>query len=152
MVWMIFVSNCPALPTNGSPCKSSSAPGASPTNISSASKLPTPNTTFFREAAKDEHFTQAIARCRKLAKPTVFAPGDGTSRMVAGSCSTLGELAGAGATAAIFCGAIGFGGGGTGAARTMRCTGAERPAMAGFDLGDGERLKLAKASGETVTN
>ena len=28
---MIRVSSCPALPTNGSPCRSSSAPGASPT-------------------------------------------------------------------------------------------------------------------------
>ena len=37
---MIFVSNCPALPTNGSPCSSSSAPGASPTNINGESMLP----------------------------------------------------------------------------------------------------------------
>ena len=33
---IIFVSSWPARPTNGTPCSSSSAPGASPTNISSA--------------------------------------------------------------------------------------------------------------------
>ena len=33
---MICVSSCPARPTNGSPCSSSSAPGPSPTNISVA--------------------------------------------------------------------------------------------------------------------
>ena len=42
---MIFVSSWPARPTNGSPCRSSSAPGASPTNIRSAFGLPTPKTT-----------------------------------------------------------------------------------------------------------
>ena len=36
MASMIFVSSCPARPTNGSPWMSSSAPGASPTNIRSA--------------------------------------------------------------------------------------------------------------------
>ena len=33
---MIFVSSCPARPTKGTPCTSSSPPGASPTNIKSA--------------------------------------------------------------------------------------------------------------------
>ena len=41
---MIFVSSCPALPTNGMPCTSSSWPGASPMNMSSAEGLPTPKT------------------------------------------------------------------------------------------------------------
>ena len=45
---IIFVSSCPARPTNGIPWMSSSAPGASPTNIRSASGFPTPNTTCFR--------------------------------------------------------------------------------------------------------
>ena len=45
---MILVSSCPARPTNGSPCRSSSSPGASPTNISDAVGLPTPNTTCRR--------------------------------------------------------------------------------------------------------
>ena len=49
---MIFVRSWPARPTNGSPCASSSAPGASPTNINSARGLPTPKTTCVREATK----------------------------------------------------------------------------------------------------
>src|SRR5262245_28628627 len=42
------VSSCPARPTNGSPCRSSSAPGASPTNTTGAWSDPTPNTTWVR--------------------------------------------------------------------------------------------------------
>ena len=38
----------PARPTNGRPWRSSSAPGASPTNIRSASALPAPKTTLLR--------------------------------------------------------------------------------------------------------
>src|SRR2546427_13046207 len=80
---MIFVSNCPALPTNGSPCSSSSAPGASPTNINGESMAPTPNTTFFRDAARCGHFWQTIAPARNSAMATCFvwrssgaAPGE----------------------------------------------------------------------------
>src|SRR5438045_892303 len=52
---MILVNNWPARPTNGSPCASSSAPGASPINISSASGLPTPKTVCVRERARCGH-------------------------------------------------------------------------------------------------
>ena len=45
---MILVSSWPARPTNGSPWMSSSAPGASPTNIRSALGFPTPKTTCLR--------------------------------------------------------------------------------------------------------
>ena len=38
--------NCPALPTNGSPNLSSSAPGPSPISIIFAFLFPTPNTIF----------------------------------------------------------------------------------------------------------
>src|ERR1700744_598993 len=73
---MILVSNCPAAPTKGSPCASSSAPGASPTNINSASILPTPNTTFLREDARCEHFTQASARaCNAANAAALLAAG-----------------------------------------------------------------------------
>ena len=44
MAAMILSSSCPAAPTNGSPTRSSSAPGASPTKQRSASSGPTPNT------------------------------------------------------------------------------------------------------------
>ena len=41
-------NSCPARPTKGSPCRSSSAPGASPTNSHDARRLPTPNTVCVR--------------------------------------------------------------------------------------------------------
>ncbi len=53
----IFVSNCPARPTNGIPCASSSAPGASPITIRSALGLPTPKTNFVRVFPRP-HFKQ----------------------------------------------------------------------------------------------
>ena len=43
----ISVRSCPALPTNGRPCLSSSAPGPSPITITSASGLPVPKTNLF---------------------------------------------------------------------------------------------------------
>ena len=58
MASMIFVMSWPERPTNGSPCLSSSAPGASPMNISSAERFPTPKTTCVREATRFGHFTQ----------------------------------------------------------------------------------------------
>ena len=51
----------PARPTNGMPCSSSLAPGASPTNIRSASALPAPKTTVFRVAASSGQRVQARA-------------------------------------------------------------------------------------------
>src|SRR4051794_38290938 len=47
-------SNWPAWPTNGLPWRSSFLPGASPTNISSASALPIPKTRFVRLAASGQ--------------------------------------------------------------------------------------------------
>src|SRR5206468_1405011 len=72
---MIFVSNWPALPTNGSPCTSSSAPGASPTNINGELISPTPNTTFLRDLARCGHLTQIRARWRNSAMAAAFASG-----------------------------------------------------------------------------
>ncbi len=58
MALMIFVSNWPAKPTKGSPSRSSSAPGASPTNMIRASMFPTPNTVCVRVRARTGHFRQ----------------------------------------------------------------------------------------------
>jgi hypothetical protein len=44
----IELSSWPARPTKGSPCRSSSAPGASPITMSRAARLPTPNTVCVR--------------------------------------------------------------------------------------------------------
>src|SRR5712692_1165808 len=54
---IILFNNCPAFPTNGSPWASSSAPGASPINMTSARGLPTPKTKFVR-VYPSAHFTQ----------------------------------------------------------------------------------------------
>src|SRR5687767_12606785 len=72
---MIFVRSWPAAPTNGSPCASSSAPGASPTNIIAALMSPTPNTTFLREAARFGHFIQTRARSRSALIASALARG-----------------------------------------------------------------------------
>src|SRR5579862_381334 len=58
---MILLSNWPARPTNGSPCKSSSWPGPSPTKTSFALRLPVPKTTFVRPSCSTQ-FTHAFAR------------------------------------------------------------------------------------------
>src|SRR5690242_1547621 len=50
-------SSLPAWPTNGMPCLSSWKPGASPTNIRSASGSPTPKTTCVRPSAR-RHLSQ----------------------------------------------------------------------------------------------
>src|SRR5690348_13801059 len=72
-------SSRPACPTNGSPRASSSAPGASPTNIHSARVSPTPGTAWRRErhkphavqartsAAKSDHSSVAIRTERSAA-------------------------------------------------------------------------------------
>ncbi len=59
---MILVRSCPARPTNGSPCASSSAPGASPTNISSACGFPDAKDDLSAALARCGHFTQVKRR------------------------------------------------------------------------------------------
>src|SRR5690348_2336238 len=51
-------SSLPAAPTNGSPCRSSLKPGASPTIITSAGHGPTPGTACVRVACR-LHLVQA---------------------------------------------------------------------------------------------
>ena len=48
---MMSVRSWPARPTKARPCSSSSAPGASPTNMRAALGLPWPKTMFFRPPA-----------------------------------------------------------------------------------------------------
>ena len=54
-------SSWPDRPTNGSPRRSSSRPGASPTNIRSASGSPTPKTTWVRVAANGQRVHPAAS-------------------------------------------------------------------------------------------
>ena len=60
------LSSCPARPTKGSPRRSSSAPGASPTMSQSACRLPTPNTVCVRVALKGQ---RVHAATRALSSP-----------------------------------------------------------------------------------
>src|SRR5690242_11833464 len=75
---------------------SSSAPGASPTNINSASVLPTPNTTFLRELARCSHFLQAMARLRRSVRAAALVSGLSAGFMegVEGLFGSAGELIG----------------------------------------------------------
>ena len=54
---------CPALPTKGSPCRSSFLPGASPTMSTRAEGFPTPNTVCVRPSASG-HLRQASTCAR----------------------------------------------------------------------------------------
>jgi len=105
------------LATNGSPCWSSSAPGASPTNINGESILPTPKTTCFRELAKFGHLTHTSARARNSAMAAAFSVDGG----VAGG-GWLGT--GFGTAAAIGAGRAGWAGGGIAATGRVRAAGA----------------------------
>src|SRR5436305_1099243 len=55
-------SSFPAWPTNGTPCLSSWKPGASPTNIRSASGLPLPKTTCVRPSCRRQRVQPATWR------------------------------------------------------------------------------------------
>src|ERR671937_1521821 len=54
-------SSLPAAPTNGTPCLSSWKPGASPTNIRSASGSPEPKTTWVRPCASAQRVQPATS-------------------------------------------------------------------------------------------
>ena len=54
---IILVRSCPARPTNGTPCRSSSAPGASPMNMIRASGEPSEKTVCLRVLHR-RHVTQ----------------------------------------------------------------------------------------------
>src|SRR6476646_317704 len=79
MASMIFVSSCPARPTNGMPWMSSSAPVASPTNIRSASGLPTPKTICRRPCACSLQRTQSPMSARTAVRASVDDLYNGTS-------------------------------------------------------------------------
>ena len=72
---IMSVRSCPARPTNGLPCRSSSAPGASPMNISRVSAGPVPKTVWVRVSARYAHLwhaattvaSESSSACRWLA-------------------------------------------------------------------------------------
>ena len=72
-------SSLPERPTKGSPWRSSSRPGASPTNMRSASGSPTPNTTWVRPA-ESGHRVHAGASAASSARSVArWPPPHGTA-------------------------------------------------------------------------
>src|SRR4051794_40002100 len=76
-------SSFPAWPTNGSPCLSSWKPGASPTNIRSASGLPLPKTTCVRPSCKRQRVQPATWRERTSSSVKDSAAATGTAATTA---------------------------------------------------------------------
>src|SRR5450756_2905743 len=80
---IIFVRSCPARPTNGTPCASSSAPGASPTNMIRAAGDPSAKTVCLRvlhrrHVTQEETFFAKDSRTKADAFPVdVVAAGYG---------------------------------------------------------------------------
>src|SRR4051794_37225217 len=90
-----FESSWPAAPTNGTPCLSSWKPGASPTNIRSASGEPAPNTTCVRPRAS-AHFVQPDTSAAYAARGSVTATAAASTAAASSSRRTETRL-GAGA-------------------------------------------------------
>src|SRR5207249_2844688 len=116
-----------------------------------ASMLPTPKTTFFREAAKCGHLTQLIARVRRSAKAAALASGESDATVIGVSAGGVGKRA-AGLTTGFSTAA------GAGAGITTAClmAGAGEGAIlvgAGAGLaGRGPLVNAVKPSGCTETN
>src|SRR5262245_19969998 len=80
----IFVRSCPARPTNGFPCRSSSSPGPSPMTMRRASGWPLPKTIVVRpwESLQRVHpALAASARRRAADEPPRGSPVSGRSRI-----------------------------------------------------------------------
>src|SRR4051812_25937795 len=101
------VNNAPARPTNGRPVRSSSAPGASPTNISRAAGLPSPKTVRDRDAASIGHLVHAATSAASAASAV------GRSSVGTGAPSSCGSSNNEAVVVR-----TGGGGGGGGAGRT----------------------------------
>src|SRR5271167_941515 len=70
-------SSLPERPTKGSPARSSSRPGPSPTNSRSAVGAPTPKTTWVRPFANGQS-VQVDALTRSRSSASTLAPVSGT--------------------------------------------------------------------------
>src|SRR5690348_12789238 len=69
-------SSLPAGPTNGSPCRSSLKPGASPTIITSAGQGPTPGTAWVRVACRLHLVHARTSACRTASSATELSDFD----------------------------------------------------------------------------
>src|ERR1700722_10485544 len=88
MARSIEFKSCPARPTKGSPWRSSSAPGASPTMSHSAFWFPTPNTVCVRVLQSVQR-VQAATRARSSGQSTPASRAAPASRGVAASRSAV---------------------------------------------------------------
>jgi len=112
---MPAVSSLPARPTKGSPCRSSSCPGPSPTNTRRGWGLPVPNTTRLRWSHKSQrwqlrNWNWSDSRVEISARGT-SGPGAG----VAGAAALAGRLAAGAGRAAGVTASAGLSGGFAGA-------------------------------------
>src|SRR5262245_1112892 len=79
------LSSCPAMPTNGSPWRSSSPPGASPMKQASASIGPTPKTVWVRVATSSGHRSHRLTRSARRFNSTRRLAGESASTTDAAS-------------------------------------------------------------------
>ena len=77
MAAIMLLSSCPARPTKGSPCSSSSAPGPSPINMISARGFPTPKTMFLRPRLRPQRVQSPMSS--RMARSAVTASPAGGS-------------------------------------------------------------------------
>src|SRR5947209_7727718 len=109
-----FDSSWPAAPTNGTPCLSSWKPGASPTNIRSASGAPAPKTTCVRPC-ESAHFVQSATASRYARSSAAATGSSATAATKAGlsggavRCERRAELLRHLGLAAVGAGGIGVG-------------------------------------------
>src|SRR3954453_20692651 len=82
-------SSLPERPTNGRACRSSSAPGPSPTNSSLAVGLPVPNTTWVRVVARPQrtHVLASSATAARSDIPPRLRPPDHPADVAAGDAT-----------------------------------------------------------------
>src|SRR5688500_3395016 len=95
----IFVRSWPAWPTNGSPVASSFAPGASPTQTSSAFGLPSPGTGFVAVAYSRHLVHTLIAPAISSIDATFVSPGANRSRAAVPTIRPGGAIGAAGRSA-----------------------------------------------------
>ena len=94
MAVIMLFSSCPALPTKGMPCASSSAPGPSPTNIRRAVGSPSPKTSLLRPLCSAQR-VQSPMSSRMICRAAARSAG-GTAAAICGRGGKVGLRGGNG--------------------------------------------------------
>ena len=95
MVWRILSSSWPAFPTKGSPRRSSSKPGASPTNTILAFRLPSPKTVLVRDVDRAQRLQLATASVNAAENQTAVTTVTATDSDVPAQTLTFSTTGGA---------------------------------------------------------